>query len=174
MEAIVNKLGSIRRYTLVASGEEPDYMRCTWGVIYLDLDKGILSAATDTGNYVHRWPERGRDFLRLMIDVLAHDSEYLLEKIAKRTEFDLEESKLLVADIFGDDDDPETKEFLDRVAEIDAHSGAEFISALDDLECTDSEEYVVETYSPQATFFVELMQRHILPLLKEEYAHDED
>lgn len=174
MKAVVDKLGTIRRYTLVASGEEPDYMRCTWGVIYLDLEKSILSAVTDTGDYAYCWPERGRDFMRLMIDVLTHDSEYLLAKIAKRTVFDLGESKLLVADNFRDDDDPETKEFLDKVAEIDAYSAAEFVSALDDLECTDSWELVVETYSPQAMFFVGLMQRHILPLLKEEYAHDKN
>lgn len=174
MKATVDKLGPVRRYTLVPDGKEPDYMRCTWGAIYLDPEKGILSAVTDTGDYAYRWPERGRDFLRLMIDVLAHDYEYLLEKIAKRTKFDLAESKLLVADSFRDDDDPDTKEFLDMVAEIDARTPDAFISALDDLGCTDSWEYVVETYPPQATFFVELMQRHILPLLREEYAHDED
>lgn len=174
MEVTLDKFGAIRRYTLVPSGNEPDYMRCTWGVIYLDFDKGILSAVTDTGNYANRWPERGRDFMRLMIDVLTQDDEYLLEKVARRTVFDLEESKLLVADCFRNDDDPETKEFLDKVAEIDAHSPEAFVEALDNLECTDSSEFVVETYSPQAMFFVELMQRHILPLLKEEYAHDEN
>ncbi|MDO4356909.1 MAG: hypothetical protein Q4E13_10405 [Clostridia bacterium] len=174
MKAKVDRLGPVRRYTLVPSGDEPDYMRCTWGVIYLDLEKGILSAVTDTGDYAYRWPEHGRDFMRLMIDVLTQDDEYLIKKIARRTVFDLEESKLLVADSFRGDDDPDTKKLLDRVAEIDAHSPEAFISALDDLGCTDSWEYVVETYSPQATFFVELMQRHILPLLREEYAHDED
>lgn len=174
MKATVDKLGPVRRYTLVPTGDEPDYMCCTWGVIYLDFDKGILCAATDTGDYAYRWPERGRDFMRLMIDVLIQDDEYLLKKISVRTEFDLEESKLLVKDYFGDDDDPETEEFLNKVTEIEAYSADDFTSALDDLGCTDSWEYVFMTYPPQATFFVELMQRHILPLLKEEYAHDED
>lgn len=168
MKAKVDKFGPVRRYTLVPSGNEPDYMRCTWGEIYLDFDSGILSAVTDTGNYAYRWSERGRDFMRLMINVLAYDGEYLLGKIAKRTVFSLEESKLLIADYFRGDDDPETKEFLDGVAEIDACSRDGFMSALHDLECPDPQEYAVETYSPGAMFFVELMQRHVLPLLKEE------
>ena len=50
---------------------------CLWMRVYLDPEHGQMLSASDIGNYSHRWPETGKDFLNLMSGL---GEDYLLRK----------------------------------------------------------------------------------------------
>ena len=57
--------------------EENEKNACLWIRVYLDPEHGQMLSDSDIGAYSHRWPETGKDFLKLMSSV---DKGYLLNK----------------------------------------------------------------------------------------------
>lgn len=78
-------------YKLTPSINDEEYMSCMWARFIFDCDNGRLNINSDAGDYSYGWGyNKHEDFMSLMARI---NTDYLLNKIADRTEFDLEASK---------------------------------------------------------------------------------
>lgn len=85
---------NVSQHVLKFDREEDENMfwRCNWARITLDHENYSMTATTDCGDYSYTWcatPD-SESFLELMCRI---DRWYLLDKIANRSDFNLEESK---------------------------------------------------------------------------------
>lgn len=80
---VETKHPQILRFEFYQEEGDPDLGSCLWAIFDLDPDKGILNLQSDCGNYAYRWPEKGREFMRLMAG-MGKDKTYLLRKLVGR------------------------------------------------------------------------------------------
>lgn len=79
---------------------DPHYGSCLWAIFDIDPGRGMLNIQGDCGDYAHRWPERGTDFLELLAGL--HE-DYLLGKLCgKPCEFDSEATISMVEEYLED------------------------------------------------------------------------
>ena len=160
--------------------DEEMYRRCMWAHFYLDLDSGTLLANTDAGDAVHRWPERGADFLRLMATA---DSDYLMEKLFQRETFNCDASVRDTIERLR-----EWNEEQDEKHQIRETDLQECIKSLEEIECSTLEHYywtaceilqiygIMDTsliddqleYSPHQRTFTKVFTEYLQPLLRQE------
>lgn len=75
---------------------------CTYAVIYIDPEMGIMTAVTDCGNYAYNPPETNEDFIKLIKSI---SKESLLNKIAAKSKFSFEATKQAAMNLFDEEDD---------------------------------------------------------------------
>lgn len=80
---ITAKYPQILRFEFLQEKGDPDHGSCLWAFFDLDPEMGLLNIQSDCGNYAYRWPEKGREFMRLMAG-MGKDKEYLLRKLVGR------------------------------------------------------------------------------------------
>lgn len=163
----------INAFTICCRSEPADDIntRCTWACIYLDLNRGIMSACTDCGNYAYRWPETGKEFIQLIANA---DKEYLLSKVAKSDVFDVQATIESIREYFEGD---KTAQFaLDQIEE-----NSHMITNAEGLLLAIEENYAFDClngfpyddtifhyrYSNYAVTFVELFVKYVQPQIKE-------
>ena len=169
---------------------DADYGSCLWARFYFDLKNYTLSIESDCGNYVYGWvptPE-AETFLHLCS---RFDEGYLLEKIAKRTVVNgdetWEELKDFLEYAVGDADEEvritELKEIHDACyhhrTDVEAHEAilaaikeTSFSDEIGDYEIWQS---IVMDYSADAKKIVSVFHDHIQPVIKKldvEVDHD--
>lgn len=156
--------------------------RCAYHTITFDLDRWIMNARTDNGNYSYGWSveKGGRTFLELMQKI---DADYLLRKVSDCSQFNIKESKERICkDIklcYEHELEPqELQRVIDEVNEIDNSFGVEdFMNKAIFIEI-ESEEYgrlgselvgcnMVYEYPQAALVFAEIFTDVIQPLIKE-------
>ncbi|MDO4301564.1 MAG: hypothetical protein Q4D26_09275 [Clostridia bacterium] len=177
MKITTNNSPQILQFGVSMIENDELYHSCMWGVVNLDLKNGIMSACTDCGDYAYRWPETDEMFLKLMATV---DSEYLLRKIARRIEFDLEGTINIIIDIFDDDEEYQNrlrKFFTDYDYVYDSN---DFLSSIEEwdnddlLADIDLYECLVYDYHPQAKTFVKIFTEYIQPEIKKYLEKDKN
>ncbi|MBR6982102.1 MAG: hypothetical protein IKH75_00990 [Ruminococcus sp.] len=118
----------IVRVSYLPDCNDERYRECTWAHFDFDPDNWMLNIQSDAGDYAYRWNvEKDRKFLVFMSKI---DGEYLLRKISRRTEVDIERTKERLRDCLTD------MEYVDVDDAMEALD-----SMLDDLGC-DSEDFV--------------------------------
>lgn len=156
--------------------------RCAYHTITFDLDRWVMNARTDNGNYSYGWSIEtgGRTFLELMQKI---DKDYLLRKVSDCSEFNIEESKeRICTDIklcYEHELEPqELQRVINEINEIDNSCDLNtFVSKAMyiELEC---DEYgklgselvcnnIVTEYPQGALVFAEIFINVIQPLIKE-------
>lgn len=80
---------------------DSDYGTCLWAVFNFDLDRYELSISSDCGNFAYGWVPTlsSESFMHLMARV---DGGYLLDKIAKRSVINTEETFKAVKQLISD------------------------------------------------------------------------
>ena len=56
----------IIRFIYRQEKSDKDYGSCLWAIFDIDASRGMLNIQSDCGDFAHRWPERGQEFLRLI------------------------------------------------------------------------------------------------------------
>lgn len=179
------KPSNITQYHLVLEPGDSLYTACMWADILLNHDTYTLLVSSDCGNFTYGWtPTPGAEsFLHLMCRV---NSEYLLRKISKETEFFLDKSKKATVEnirsVCEDDDDMTKGELEDLCNEImDIEDCGEecfcrsAIDSMDDHHLMDSFELlsVVKDYPAGAKTFVKLFCEVLQPELRKQLAEQE-
>lgn len=145
---------------------DPDYVKCTWADILIDHDAYAITAQTDCGDYSYRWSITPSESFRDLCLRMLRDEEYLLEKFSDRTEFSLDESKLLFADYHPD---PKDKSDVQAVNAFEADTEEAWISALEAIGISEPWEYIVMEYPPRAVTFVRMLKNIVLPEMRKEH-----
>ena len=68
----------IIRFIYRQEKSDKEYGSCLWAIFDIDASRGMLNIQSDCGDFAHRWPERGQEFLRLLHGVR---NEYLIHKL---------------------------------------------------------------------------------------------
>lgn len=97
---------NVEKYRIRMERGDKDYRKCMWADILIDHDAYSITAQTDCGDFSHRWPAtpQTESFHALCLRMLG-DEDYMLGKFSARTEFSLEESKLLFIDLNREDEE---------------------------------------------------------------------
>lgn len=101
MAKVVNRTPRIISLYFRQERGDPDYGSCLWAVFNFDLDRYELSITSDCGNYAYGWVPtlHSESFMHLMARV---DDGYLLDKIAKRSIINTDETFKAVKQLIND------------------------------------------------------------------------
>lgn len=171
---------TIRQFEYRQGKGDPDYGTCLWAIFNLDTKNYTLSIESDCGNFSYGWiPTPTESFVHLMSRV---DEEYLLCKIADRTDFDYEASKSRTIDNITSmyEDEPETLnnileevEYKEAVSDM-KYSDNDFYREMDeiltDYGCMAKFETIIceMDYTAQAKRIANIFCAVLQPILKEE------
>lgn len=150
---------NVEKYRIRMERGDKDYRKCMWADILIDHDAYSITAQTDCGDFSHRWPAtpQTESFHALCLRMLG-DEDYMLGKFSARTEFSLEESKLLFIDLNREDE--ERIQAVQRMKDCDEK---EFVRQLEALGAEEAWEYIVREYPTEAVTFVRLLRKVVLP-----------
>lgn len=156
--------------------------RCTYHTITFDLDRWVMNARTDNGNYSYGWQvEKGdRTFLELMKGI---NDEYLLNKVSDCNVFNIKESKeklcKVISEWFSEElDCGEIEDIINEIKAIDDSCDLNlFIEKTRSLDISCDEHMrlkddtifysLVYEYPKGAVVFAEIFTNVIQPLIKE-------
>ena len=87
-------MSAFHRYYLPRLPNQED----TWSVVFVDQELGLLSIASDWGNFMHWWGVTGRVYHDFRRELLRFNTEYLENKLSDHENmcFDAEETIKLV------------------------------------------------------------------------------
>ena len=172
---------TIRQFEYRQEKGDKDYGSCLWAIFNLDTKNYTLSIESDCGNYSYGWvpTPNSESFVKLMSRV---EEDYLLSKIAERTEFDYEASKAAtirnIEMIF--EDEPEELEAIKTYIDFKGctyemkHSAHVFYQELEEIlseyDAADVHEYIVceMDYTAQAKRIANIFCTVLQPILKAE------
>lgn len=167
-------------YKLTPDSDSDEYAFCMWSRFILDYDSWRLTINSDAGDYTYCWGnnDNNDNFTSLMARV---NEEYLLNKMANRSRFYLDESKKATVKTieqngfycFGIKGEQQWREIEEQIYEIDEGASAEqFFREVEsivpsiDFECIE----VIKDYPSGAYTVIGLFIKYVQPLLKEEWS----
>lgn len=163
---------NIEKFQIRMDRNDPYYGKCMWADILIDYDNYSILALTDCGNYSYRWPVSKFETFRELCLRMLDDEEYLLSKFSKQSEFSIEESRLLFADLHKDD---EQAYLISKINDMYACTAEEWVEALESHGVDDAWDYVVKEYPRDAVTFVYLLKNIVLPeMRKEQQKHESE
>ena len=161
----------IVRVSYLPDRTDERYRECTWAYFDFDPDNWMLNIQSDAGDYAYCWcPEKDRKFLPFITKI---DGDYLLRKISRRTEVDIEATKERLRECMEDmefsEDDIEDymSELIDKLEELCCESEDFVKYAVDewnneqDLDICDAWDYVVVDYPNDAKKIARIFDEHI-------------
>lgn len=157
-------------YKLTPSKDDAEYMECMWARFIFDCDNGRLNINSDAGDYSYGWGyNEHEDFMHLMARI---NSDYLLNKIADRTVFDLEASKKQTIENIKEYEDLgcQLQEFIDEINDIDINSADGFfinVDAIGNIDCENIE--IVKKFPHGAMVVCDLFTKYIQPQIKKDF-----
>lgn len=179
---IIREKPEILRFIYRQEQGDSHYGSCLWAIFDIDPNRGMLNIQSDCGDYAHRWPERGKAFLKLLCGL---DKGYLLYKLCgEPKEFDEESTLEIVKEYLQDaeyyEDEERNREKIERgIARLKDSfdnylvENTEFAAyQLDewnyenDMEIDDIWELVRTKYSTHQTRIVDIFIEHIEPEIK--------
>lgn len=147
--------------------EDELHHQCMWARVTFDNKNWSMMAQSDAGDYSYTWcVESGeRSFLELMQQI---DADYLLCKIADRTQFDLYETKNTARNWVSDNERSEfLKNEIDFITACNAHEFMEELSMIDGMdEYTDLWECIQMDYPNRAKVFSRVFTECIQPEIR--------
>lgn len=158
-------------YKLTPSINDEEYMSCMWARFIFDCDNGRLNINSDAGDYSYGWGyNKHEDFMSLMARI---NTDYLLNKIADRTEFDLEARKKETIEniIRYEDFGCELQEIIDEINDIDINSADIFFLKVNSIaKNIDYENIsVVKRFPHGAEVVCDLFMKYIQPQIKKDF-----
>lgn len=157
-------------YKLTPSKDDEEYMMCMWARFIFDCDNGRLNINSDAGDYSYGWGYNDHeDFMHLMARI---NSDYLLNKIADRTVFDLEESKKQTIENIKDFEDLgcQLQDCIDEINNIDINSEDGFFLMVDSIVNIDYESIaLVKRFPHGAEVVCDLFTKYIQPQIKKDF-----
>lgn len=159
-------------YKLTPSKEDEEYMMCLWARFIFDCDNGRLNINSDAGDYSYGWGyNEHEDFMSLMARI---NSDYLLNKIADRTVFDLEASKKETIENIEKYEELEEDKLQECVEEINNlyinSADGFFLRVIDILPDIDYESVsTVKRFPHGAEVVSELFTKYIQPQIKKDF-----
>ena len=174
----------ILRFIYRQESGDPHYGSCLWAIFDIDPGRGMLNIQSDCGNYAYRWPERGKNFLKLLAGDMT--DSYLLEKLCgKPKEFNAEETVKEVAGYLKEaeyyEDEGLNREKIDTAIKdlesefsqyllTDEPGIAEFIidnwNSDNDMEIECAWELIVKEYGAWQKRIVRIFKKHIVPEIR--------
>lgn len=168
-------------YALNAENDDEKF-QCMWVRFMFDCDNGQLDISSDAGDYHYRWGYNvNEDFMHLMTRL---NKEYLLNKIADRSIFNLDASKkTMIAKV--------KKYAIPNSWCKNGNEVSEIVSRIKSIECGCSEEsffrevqslfqyidwdYIecIKDYPHGAEVIVDLFEKYIQPKIKEDLQEKE-
>lgn len=157
-------------YKLTPSKDDKEYMECMWARFIFDCDNGRLNINSDAGDYSYGWGyNEHEEFMHLMARI---NSDYLLNKIADRTVFDLEESKKQTIENIKEYEDLgcQLQDCIDEINDIDINSPDGFFLKVDSIVSDIDYESiaVVKRFPHGAEVVCDLFAKYIQPQIKED------
>ena len=182
---ISKKQNRIITYELRQDRDDKDYGSCLWARFNLDLDNYTLMIVSDCGDYSYGWiPTPGHEsFLKLLSRM---DKDYLLNKIARKTIIDEDETcrsfvDLLESAFEEDHIDGELMDSINDACNYDTKD--QVVQGLRDaivMTCYDSEidDYdiwgcVCMTETPGAKRIVQIFEDYVQPAIRKELEKEE-
>lgn len=169
-------------YSLETDRNDPEYYTCLWARFSFDRDNGSLSIMSDAGDFSYQWGYNDHeDFMHLMSRI---NKDYLLNKIASRSVFLLEQSKkdLIkhIEDIgwedYGINSEEEWDEIKNEILELSCESETEFCQEIDrivpDIEWIDID--TATDYPVSAKTIVDLFEKYVQPQIKSDFTFSKD
>ena len=157
-------------YRLTPSRDDEEYMMCMWARFIFDCDNGRLNINSDAGDYSYGWGyNEHEDFMHLMARI---NSDYLLNKIANRTVFDLEKSKKQTIENIKEYEDLgcQLQDCIDEINDIDIHSADGFFLKVNNIANIDYENIEVAMKFPHGAEVVcDLFAKYIQPQIKKDF-----
>lgn len=157
-------------YRLTPSKDDEEYMMCMWARFIFDCDNGRLNINSDAGDYSYGWGyNEHEDFMILMARINA---DYLLNKIADETVFDLEASKKETIENITKYEDfgCELQEIIDEINDIDINSADGFFLKVDSIANIDYENIeIVKRFPHGAEVVCDLFTKYIQPQIKNDF-----
>lgn len=165
-------------YRLVPNKDDEEYTSCLWARFIFDCDNGRLNINSDAGDYSYGWGfNEHEDFMHLMGRV---DKYYLLDKLARRSVFLIDESKKQTIktiedngwECYGVKSAEDWEEFKQEILDIDSCASEEtFFRMVDDImPDIDWESIILETDYPYgAKVIVDMFEKYLQPKIKEEF-----
>jgi len=181
---ITREKPEILRFIYRQESGDPHYGSCLWAIFDIDPGRGMLNIQSDCGNYAYRWPERGKNFLKLLAGGMADD--YLLEKLCgKPKKFNAEETVKEVAEYLKEaeyyEDEELNREKIDTAIKdlesefsqyllMDEPGIAEFIidnwNSDNDMKIECAWELIVKEYGEWQKRIVRIFKKHIVPEIR--------
>lgn len=169
-------------YSLKTDRNDPEYYTCLWARFSFDRDNGSLSIMSDAGDFSYLWGHNDHeDFMHLMSRI---NKSYLLDKIASRSVFLLEQSKKDLIKYIEDmgweyydvNSEEEWAEIKDEILELSCESETEFCQEIDrivpDMEWVDID--TVTDYPVSAKTVVDLFEKYVQPQIKSDFTFSKD
>ena len=159
----------IVRVSYLPDRTDARYRECTWAYFDFDPDNWMMNIQSDAGDYAYRWNvEKDRTFLAFITKI---DGDYLLRKISRRTEVDIDATKERLRDCLEDmeyDDVDDAMEALDSMLEDLCCESEDFVKyAIDEwnneenLDICDAWDYVSVDYPNDAKKIARIFEDHI-------------
>ena len=157
-------------YKLTPAKDDKEYMECMWARFIFDCDNGRLNINSDAGDYSYGWGyNEHEEFMHLMARI---NSDYLLNKIADRTVFDLKESKKQTIENIKEYEDLgcQLQDCIDEINDIDINSADGFLLKVDSIIDIDYESIaVVKRFPHGAEVVCDLFTKYIQPQIKKDF-----
>ena len=157
-------------YKLTPSKDDEEYMECMWARFIFDCDNGRLNINSDAGDYSYGWGyNEHEEFMSLMARI---NKEYLINKIADRTVFDLEASKKKTIENITEYEDLgcQLQDIIEEINDIDIHSADGFFFKVDSIVSIDYESIsIVKRFPHGAEVVCELFAKYIQPQIKKDF-----
>lgn len=157
-------------YKLTPSKDDEEYMMCMWARFIFDCDNGRLNINSDAGDYSYGWGyNEHEDFMGLMARI---NSDYLLDKIADRTVFDLEASKKeTIENISNYEELADLQDIIEEINDIDINSEDGFFFKVDAIADIDYENIaIVKRFPHGAEVVCDLFTKYIQPQIKKDFS----
>lgn len=154
---------------------DPDYGTCLWARFYFDTANYTMSIESDCGVFGYGWvpTPKSESFLHLMARC---EGGYILDKIARASEIDEEETYNAVRQLYIDlldDDSSEDEEVLSSIKEAcrcdcvgDIIRALQEVEALENADDYSLYECIEHTHPAGAKKICEIFEKHIRPTIQ--------
>lgn len=165
----------VEQYNLYLDKDDELYLNCMYAKFTFDCDNFILSAVTDCGDYIYKWPVTDSEkFMHLMARINQY---YLVGKVSEMTELDVEATRKNILDaIEYDDADIDHKEsakkFIHDLSFSSVYELNEELEDYNDSYCGNYfsdyivEEYISFDYPFSAQIFGKIFEKYIQPEIR--------
>ena len=165
-------------YRLTPDREDGEYHSCMWARYIFDCDNGRLNINSDAGDFSYGWGHNvHEEFMHLMGRV---DGGYLLNKLSRRSEFNIAESKAgTIRNIreygpgcMGMEGQEQLEAKMEEIQDIDGGASEEtLLQEVYDIIPGIDWEYIeiVKEYPYGAVIVVEMFMKYLQPVIKERY-----